>query len=284
MKNKRIYCSIILTAVLVAAIGLGVYGHSVVSAKNKVKIPIILYHHIDEVGSGDATIRKDVFLSHLDALAAAGYETLSFDDAIAYVEDGKDLPEKSVIITFDDGYLSTYDIAFPALQERGMKGTVFVIGHAVGKDLYKDTGKAMIPHFSYEQAREMADSGYMDVESHTYDMHQYAPLEPDGGRKGVLPKDGESKEAYRESLKQDLEQSLNGIRQGIGRESHILAYPQGLHTEDSEAVCRELGIRITLTTKMEHAVLKRNDPESLYLLGRYSIDDCTAEELLAMIQ
>ena len=276
------YCQFLVLLVLLAATSISVVYAG--SLPEQVSVPILLYHDIQESGKGDSTIARRVFLSHLDALQQAGYETVTFQQLISFVKHGISLPEKPILITFDDGYLSNYKIAWPALRTRGMVGTIFVVGSSMGKDTYKDTGVATIPHFTYWQAKEMIDSGVMSIQSHTYDLHQYRPLEPDGGREGVLPKEEESAEAYRQGLQKDFQLSRDTLRQNTGEAVQVLAYPYGLYTQDSETISTNLGLSVTVTTRAERAILRRNDPSSLRLMGRFSVDDCTPQELLAMIQ
>lgn len=280
--KKPIYLALIAISCMML-IGILFYALRGPSVPKTVDIPIVLYHHIDDMGDGGSCIAEETFLSHLDAIRDAGYEAVSFQDVSDYVLEGEPLPKKPIVITFDDGYLSNYEIAWPALAERGMVGTIFVIGSSVGKTTYKDTDVPIIPHFSYEQAREMIGSGTIAIQSHTYDMHQYRPLEADGGREGVLPRGDEENEAYRAALYQDLSTAVSEIEQNTGEAVQVLAYPFGLYTEDSERISAEAGITVTLTTKMETAHLVHGEPDSLRLLGRYSIDDCTPEELLSII-
>lgn len=248
------------------------------------EVPILLYHHIDEEGEGNSCIQTKNFLAHLDALAQAGYSTVSPMQLIDYVQRGTELPDKPILITFDDGYRSNYEIAYPALVQRGMKATIFMIGVSAGKDTYKDTGKPMIPHFSYEQAKEMVDSGLISVQSHTYDLHQYGPLEPDGGRNGMLPMDTESQERYLQVLREDLERSILETAQKTGEPVTALAYPVGLYNDEIDRVCDEVGLVATFTIEPHPAVLRRGHPESLRRMGRYYIDDISAEELLKLIE
>ena len=118
-----------------------------------------------------------------------GYEAISFDELIAFAEGKGALPEKPVLITFDDGYQSNYEYAFPILKEENMKGTIFAIGVSIGKkEYYKDTVHKMTPHFGKEEIDEMKGSGLISIGSHTYDMHQWAPFEEgDKIRESVIP-------------------------------------------------------------------------------------------------
>ena len=99
-----------------------------------------------------------------------------------------------------------------------------------------------------------------------------------------MPKEGEPAEVYRQALKADFQLSRDTLRQNTEAAIQVLAYPYGLHTTDSEFISAQLGFSITLTTQAEPVVLRRNDPSSLRLMGRYSVDDCTPQELLELIQ
>lgn len=119
-----------------------------------VQVPILLYHHISE-----DTLTQEQFQTEMQLLKDGGYHTVSFDQIFDFVEKGTPLPEKPVCLTFDDGYLSNYEIAYPLLKEYGMKATFFAIGATVGNtEHYKDTEFPITPHYSYEQAKEMSDT------------------------------------------------------------------------------------------------------------------------------
>ena len=83
-----------------------------------------------------------------------------------------------------------------------MKATFFAIGATVGNtEHYKDTEFPITPHYSYEQAKEMSDSGLVSIQSHTFDMHQWAPYEPgDRVRNNILRWKDETEEEYTEAL------------------------------------------------------------------------------------
>ena len=92
-----------------------------------------MYHNLAQEGSGNDTISVQRLEEHLAALQDAGYTTITFQDLLAYVEQGTELPEKPVLLTFDDGYESNYTLAYPLLQQYQMKATIFVIGVSMGK-------------------------------------------------------------------------------------------------------------------------------------------------------
>ncbi len=248
------------------------------------EVPVLMYHHIAEEGDGGVTISADCFEEQIAALHEAGYTAVSLDDLYAYVEEGRDLPEKPILITFDDGYESNYQIAFPILEEYGMEAVIFTIGVSVGKDTYKDTGVAITPHFSYEEAREMAESGVISIQSHTYDMHQSAQLDAAPARTSAVPLEGESEEDYMAAFLTDMEQSMAEIRAGVGEPVTALAYPNGDYTTLSQALCAKLGLKATFTTEARTNVLIKGLPQCLYGLGRYNVEEISGAALLELLR
>jgi peptidoglycan/xylan/chitin deacetylase (PgdA/CDA1 family) len=238
------------------------------------KVPILMYHHLDEDESkiGSVTVTPEKFKKDMDALLKAGYETVFFSDLIAYVDQGKELPEKPIVITFDDGYESNYTYAYPVLRERNMKGVISVIGISVGKDRYKDTDYSMIPHFSGEQGREMVKAGVMEIQSHSFSMHDNEPYElPDVYREGVLPKKREREEEYIRIFKEDYLNNKALIEDQTGSKVTAYFYPFGKYTILTEALLREMGNRASVTVNPGINTLVKGLPQSLYGLKRIAV-------------
>lgn len=244
------------------------------------QVPILMYHNLAQEGSGNDTISVQRFEEHLAALQDAGYTTITFQDLLAYVEQGTELPEKPVLLTFDDGYESNYTLAYPLLQQYQMKATIFVIGVSMGKDTYKDTGQAMIPHFTQEQAAEMEASGLVAIESHGYDMHEVQGRDPEPIRVGILPREDESEWDYAAFLQEDC-QAMTDL---LGKTPGVLAYPYGYASELSEVVLHEMGIYATVTIEEKINTIIKGLPQSLRQMGRfYMTEAISAPELLSML-
>ncbi len=247
------------------------------------RLPIITYHETYgyQVEGGVTTA---LFEEHMKALYDAGCSAVSFDDIRAYVEQGKELPQKPVLICFDDGYSCNLELAGPILKKYGFKATVFAIGTSVGKDTYKDSGVAMNPHFGTSEAIEAIESGVFDIQSHGFDLHNVEGLDPAPIRKGALPKDGESEADYIEFLRADC-RAEKEVLAAMGRELGVFAYPFGKATELSEIIMAEEGLWCTLSTEPRINTLVKGLPQSLRLLGRFSIySDVSGDELLQLIE
>ena len=243
---------------------------------NSVQVPILLYHGIGYEEGNSLVVTPETFEAQMAALAEAGYTALFFSDLVSYVEQGTALPEKCVVITFDDGYENNYEYAMPILEKYGMKATVHVIGVSVGKDSYKDTGVAIYPHFDAEQAAEMLASGVIDLQSHSFDMHQSHGLDEDA-RLGVLQKEGESESGYIAALRSDFALS-KALLADLGADVTCFAYPQGYYTELSEAILREEGVKVTLSVNDGVAEIVRGLPQSLLALERLNITENDSPE------
>ena len=213
-------------------------------------VPVLMWHNLAEESSGDMTISVDTFRAQIEALHEAGFKTVSLQQLYDYVHFGTELPEKPIVLTFDDGYFSNYEYAFPILQEYDMQATIFAIGVSVGKDTYKDTDHAMTPHFGADEAREMVDSGLISVQSHTFDMHQWPPFE-DGNaqvRETLLPFDGEADADYEAAVEADFAESRELLESITGQPVNALAFPEGAYVTLTQDALRSAGAELTFTT------------------------------------
>jgi len=247
------------------------------------QVPILMYHHLAEEDSTGDTIAAENFASHMEALQKAGYTAVNFSDLKDYVEFGTPLPEKPIIITFDDGYTSNLTIAAPILETYGMKATVFTIGVSIGKDTYKDTGVAMIPHFSLEDAALLQD--VITVESHGYNIHEVRGRDPEPIRNGVLQKSGESEEAYIAFLRNDFQTMDQMFTETLGRSVGVIAYPFGYTSALNELIFKEEGAYATVTSSAKTNTIIKGLPQSLRSMGRYPVrGEYTADQVLEMLQ
>lgn len=184
-----------------------IFSVSTVGAQAQQRVPILLYHNIAQQYENPLLhVSIAQFAAHMDALIAAGYQSISYAAFLeAGVSGGANLPEKPIIITFDDGYQSVYDYAYPILRQRAMRATVFVITDRMGMQ------PGEYPHFSWEQAAEMEQSGVMAIESHTHSH-------PDCSR------------LSQQEFARDVQVSKAEIESHLGKTCLIFAYPFGMES------------------------------------------------------
>ncbi len=250
------------------------------------QVPILMYHHLSEDVTNSEMVSPEQFEAQIRALSEAGYTGVSFDELQAYVLRGEPLPEKPVVITFDDGYRSNYTLAYPILQKYGMKATIFAVGVSFGTDHYKDTDYAITPHFGAAEAAEMTASGLISIQSHTYDMHQWPPYETGSAvRENILQLSSESEEAYVQALTEDFTRSRALLEGATGRPVDVLAYPAGQYSTLAQVTLQSLGVHVTLSTNPGVNTVVKGLPQTLYAMLRFGItEDVSPEALLNMIQ
>lgn len=254
-------------------------------------VPILMYHHVvEEVtdGSDAMAVSQEALDRQLRLLAEEGFHAVTAQELIDYVYHGGSLPEKPVFITFDDGYYSNYSLACPLLEKYGLNATVFSIGSSMGHmEYYKDTGHPITPHFGYGEAREMQRTGVIDVQSHTYDMHQWPAYETGSQiRSNILPLEGERYEDYAAALQSDLAAYNRERETELGAPFCALAYPEGQYCDWTEVLVHQADIPLTLSTRTDSRnVLVRGLPQSLYALCRwYVTENTTPSQLRAILQ
>ncbi len=125
---------------------------------------ILEYHHInDQIDDADPQAERYFvsaadFAAQLDYLQAAGYETITMLEFSKAAKGKGELPEKPLIITFDDGYQDNYSVALPLLEERAMKGEVYVVTNFIGKKGY----------LTWDELRDMQKRG-IEIGCHSAD-------------------------------------------------------------------------------------------------------------------
>ncbi len=184
--------------------------------RKNMKVPILLYHHItDEAFSGGneiSLISPYDFRMHMTAIKV-NFTPISLRRYYQYVTctDGSvTLPDNPIIVTFDDGYLSNYEIAYPILKELEIPATIFVVTDTVGA--MAGDGKVNYSHFTWEQAKEMERSGLVEIQSHTASHARLASLP-------------------QEQLVLQLRKSKYMIEKNLGHPCDMIAFPYGSYTE-----------------------------------------------------
>lgn len=167
-------------------------------------IPVLLYHDIQTEFESDRaviTVTPDGFEDHIVTLLNNGYTPVSFEDVYNASVGKFTMPEKPIVITFDDGYLTNYTYGFPIIQKHNVKTTIFIVTETVGKT----TGN---PHFTWEQAKIMQRSGLVSIQSHT-NIHE-----------DILTLDNYN-------VIRELRLSRYMIEKNLGTKCDILAFPFG---------------------------------------------------------
>ncbi len=230
-----------------------------------VPVPVIMYHSLLPDGDSTYVIDPALFERDLQYLQQNGYTTVTVADLIAYVDEGKALPGKPIMLTFDDGYYNNYLYAHPLLKQYGMRAVISPIGSV--SEFYSDNpheqDRPRYSHVTWEQLTEMVRSGVWEIQHHSYNLHH-----TDQGRKGVAQKQGEDGKDYRRTLLDDLHKATTLLKERVGVTPTAFVYPFGAYTTGTDPVLQEYGLRVTVTCEERVSRISR-DPDSLWRLGRY---------------
>ncbi len=237
-------------------------------AKPGIRLPVVMYHAILEepARQGKYVISPSLFESDLQYLRQQGYTTVTVADLLAYVREGTALPEKPIMLTFDDGYYNFYCYAYPLLREYEMKAVFAPIAYY--SEFYSanatEADHPLYSHVTWAQLREMADSGAVEVQNHSYAMHSSTK----GERKGASRQSGESAAAYALALRADLQTAQELLTLHTGKTPTAFVYPFGAVSREAKDILKSLGFSATLVCAEKINILSR-DPECLFGLGRY---------------
>lgn len=209
-------------------------------------VPILMYHNLNEnydPENANIEMTPSEFEEQMKALLEAGYQPITLYNYVEWENGKADLPEKPIIITFDDGYLNNYTHAFPIVKKYNIPITIFVITQYMGM-----RNGVTYPHFTWEQAKEMQDSGLVEIESHTC-AHSNFLL------------------ADKETALREIRLSRYLIYKHIGKIAQFLAYPYGNYTEDVQKMAKEAGYIGCVKVKAVSPGVNRKG-EDVYALKR----------------
>jgi len=221
---------------------------------------VLLYHQIDPAPGGPYSIPPRLFAEHLDALLQNGYHVISTRELTGFLEGKTPLPEKAVVITFDDGYRSFYRYAYPELKARGLPAANFVITSWAGKKI------GGLEYLTWDEMREMQAHG-MSFCVHTDHSHYAAPTTAKGNPKPVLahriwlPGKNrlETEEEYRHRVTGDLATARNRMERELHRPVVQIAWPYGDSNKPLLEIAQSLGYKFCYTNQSA-MVTAKTDP------------------------
>jgi len=205
----------------------------------KKEVPVLCYHHIrnwrkrDTKRDHNDIISPLRFENHLKMLADSGYHSILPDELCRYLDSGYRLPEKPIMISFDDGYREQFTIAAPLLTKYGFKAVFFVTTDAIG-------GRRMLKK---KQIRLLSDEGHI-IANHTFQHKNLTRLTDS-------------------SLRTQIFESAKKLQQITGKEIEYLAYPYGIYNDSLGARLKNFGIKAAFILST-----KRSNKYPLYTIRR----------------
>lgn len=211
---------------------------SAVTVEQDNRAVLVLNYHKIANEHKSLSVTLDDFEQHMKWLQEYGFTCITPGQLYDFVANGAELPEKSVLITFDDGYKDNYTNAFPIMKKYGMKGTIFVVTGFLG--VYDN-------YLTWDQAKELLDAGF-NIESHTYSHKSMT-------------------EASDEDITKELVKSRQTIKEKLGIDSDFMAYPTGTYNLHIAELVKEAGYKGAFTIKYDNVSRDSN----VYALERVPV-------------
>lgn len=262
--TKKRVVSIFLSF-LVFSLGILTYVYATSDSDDEIKVPIIMYHSIlkNTKSEGKYVVTPEVFEKDMQYLINNGYQTVFVSELSDYVRNNAPLPEKPVIITLDDGYYNNYVYALPILKKYNMKASIAVVGKFTDIFSEADSHNANYSHLTWEDIKEIASSGYIEISNHTYNMHDTK------GRIGCFKMKSETNEQYHDVLTEDVLKMQKLLKEKSDVECKVFTYPYGKIYNGSIPIIKEMGFLASLSCYEKINTITK-DESCLYLLGRFN--------------
>lgn len=207
------------------------------------QVPILCYHQVRNWKSTDGQMGKDYtveiqnFKDQIKMLSDSGYNTILPDQLYAYLNEGKPLPKKPIMLTFDDTVLDQFTVVNPTLKKYGYKAAYFIMTVSIGKQ-----GK-FVNYMSADQIKQLADEGNT-IGSHTYDHKNFKKYEG---------KDWE----------EQLDKPTKKLEEITGKKIEYFAYPFGLWNAQGIPQLKKRGFKMAFSLAD-----KRDEKDPLFTVRR----------------
>lgn len=235
----------------------------------KKSVPVLMYHHVSPV-EGMINVSPANFEDQLKWLSRRGYRSLSCDEFAAHLA-GETAPARSVLITFDDGYLDNWVYAYPLMKRYGFHGVIFLVTSWIGdgpvrphlgqdslpqtpahrecEDLI-EAGRADEVMLRWSEIAAMRSDGVFEFHSHTH-THTRWDL-------------GLEKENKNQHMQHELQASREVLQEKLGSVSEHFCWPQGYFDEDYTRLAQEAGFRYLYTTQAFGRNVAGTDPARIH--------------------
>ncbi len=171
-----------------------------------------IYHRFGEDKYPFTNITKEQFEQHLQFLSEHNYTVMNLGEALKRIYNGKGVPEKTVVLTIDDGFESIKTVAAPLLKQYGYTATIFVCTKYIGNSSY----------LTWNEVRELQQDGY-EIGNHSHSHAHFLNY---------------SSQELAEQFKNDLDKSHSLFRKHLGKIPDLYAYPYGEYNDEMTSILK----------------------------------------------
>ena len=236
-------------------------------------------------------VTADNLINYFSWLNVNGYNVISVQDILTAKKTGQALPEKSIVLTFDDGYKSFYTYVMPLLKAFNYPATLAIVGSWLevpenGTVLYADKLVPRSKFLSIKELQEVSGSKLVEIASHTYDLHHGILGNNEGNMMPALTTfeynkntlQYESDAHYLNRIKSDLVKNNAWIKKHTGISPRVVVWPYGRYNQVAQSMAKALGMDMALTLDgVENSEAQTLDSVGrIYLIDNPEIDDFVA--------
>lgn len=268
LKVKKPFIISAIALILAAAVSLTAFNVvTVLSEQSGQELPVVMYHQLtkSESRAGRYVLTVEQFEKDLIFLKENGYKTVTVQQLLDFSAGKGSLPEKSIMITFDDGCETLYAYALPLLEKYGFMAVGFVVGSFTDSYTELDDHNLNYSNLTWDEVKELCAGGVIDIQSHTYDLHKNT-----GSRSGLKKQKSETLEQYSEFLTADASKMNDVMLEHTGKTPVAIAYPFGSFSKESADILKKCGIKMAFTCEEKVNIIKKAESEWLFGLGRYN--------------
>lgn len=259
----RLCAAAVMTALLICVLG-GFSPTKSVFSEKKTELIVIMYHQISENRAlwGDYVIPTSLLREDFLYMKNNGFTPVCVNDLAAFSKGEGTLPEKPVLITFDDGEKSFLTKVLPLLKEFSYPAVVAVVGSLT--ELYTENGENddSYAYLNWDDLKLLSQEPLVEIANHSYNMHSLTE------RRGMGKKQSETEEEYKESLKADFKKFHEEFYSHLKIKPTVLAYPYGIKTEALLNIAKKEGYTVTFSCEQKKATLYPGT--ALYDLPRFN--------------
>jgi len=229
---------------------------------------VLSYHDVRDSVAGDFdrdqyAVSAANLIEHFRWLKANGYTPVSIDQLLAAREGRGTLPDKPVLLTFDDGLRSMYTHVLPLLRLFGYPAVASLVTAWIERDAsvpYAGRELGRKDFLSWRQVRELQESGLVEIASHSHDLHKGIRGNPQGNQQPAAVTrlyDGERYESGAQRaarVRDDLATSVRIIREHTGLAPRVMTWPYGAFDAELAAIAAQLGMGLSLTLQPNHGI------------------------------
>ena len=233
-----------------------------------VELPILMYHSVlkDTSRTGKYIITPEIIVQDILYLQKNGYETISAKQLVRFVLNGEALPEKPVMLTFDDGMYNNLLYVVPILEKYNAHAIFSVVGSYTDEYSKSDIVNPAYSYMRWCDIKSLAFSENVEFANHSYNLHSTSQ-----GRYGVKKKKGETALEYYNFFQNDTKKLQSEFLSNCNFEPFIYTYPLGGYSAESTRVIEKMGFLISFSC-IEGINNISENADCLHLLKRYNRD------------